>query len=260
MNDKKSLVYFVMVAVFASALFLMFRTTTQNFRHLSASLSPEEEKNVIIDASKKFVNDNIDKYYGENEITIKDLINSEYLTEEQLNDITSGLYDSNTRIFFDVDDNKLVDIYLKSEPFNKLFKCDDICYYDNNNYIYFDNTLYRVLKSDKEGNVYIVDNETKTVNKSDIEVLIKNKYNTLNKNIVDNVSILSTNDANNEMLKLEKNVFVNTSSGYKLYNIDTKELNDSITKADIMYVIKIINTASYEMGDGSKFNPYIISE
>lgn len=262
MKDKKIFVYLFMVFIFALALFMLFRTNTQSFRRLSASVSPEEEKNLIIEKAKQYIGDNIDKYNGKGEILLKDLIVNDYFTEEEEKEVTKDLYDEDTRIFFTVTNMEIEDIYLKDELFSKLFKCEDICYINDNNYIYYKNELYQILKVDSSGNIYITNNQTKQVNTKDIDEIVKNKYNELDKKISDSIDLISKNDINNsEFIKVERDILVSSSTNYKIYDIATKSTREiDTTKSDIMFVIKLLNTVNYKMGEGTKFNPYIISE
>ena len=48
MKDKKIFMYLSMAFIFALALFMLFKTNTQSFKRLSAAVSPEEEKNIIL--------------------------------------------------------------------------------------------------------------------------------------------------------------------------------------------------------------------
>ena len=263
MKNKKAFIYLFMVFVFALALFMLFRTNTTSFKRLSASVSPEEEKNIIIEKAKLYITDHIDKFDGKNEIKIKDLIMYEYLTEDETKEVTKDLYSEDTRIFFEVNKYKITDIYLKDELFSKLFKCSDICYInDENNYIYYNNEQYQILRVDSNGNVYIVNNETKKVNPNNIETIIRNKYNELDKSVSDGIDIITLNDiTSSEFLKIERDTLVTISAGYKVYNISTNELDDiNSSSIDTMFVIKLLNTVNYKMGDGTKFNPYVISE
>ena len=263
MKSKKVIVYLLMVFIFALALFMLFRTNTQSFRRLSASVSPEEEKNIIIEKAKQYINDNIDKFDGESEIIIKDLIVNNYLTEDETKDVTKDLYNEETRVFFTVKKSQIEDIYLKDELFSKLFNCTDICYInDDNNYIYYDNDVYHILKVDSIGNVYITNNETKRINTYDIESILKNKYNDLDKKISNSIDLITLNDINNSsFIKLEDDTFVSSSVGYKLYDIADKEIRDiDVNQADAMFVIRLLNTVNYKLGSGTEFNPYIVSE
>jgi len=174
MKNKKLLLYLSVACVFAVTLFMLFRANTQSFKRLTASVSPEEEKNIIIEKSKLYISDNIDNFDGESEILLRDLINNNYLTEEEKNDVTRDLYDEDTRIFFTVKNSRIEDVYLKDELFSKIFKCNDICYINENNYIYYNNDTYQILKVDSNGNIYITNNEYKEISTKDINSILRN--------------------------------------------------------------------------------------
>jgi len=263
MNNKKILVYLFMVFVFALALFMLFRTNAKSFKRLSASVSPEEEKNIIIEKAKKYIVDNIDRFDGESEIALQDLIDNEYLDEKEKEEVTKDLYDEDTRIFFTIKDEKIADIYLKDELFSKLFKCSEICYIDNdNNYIYYNNDLYRIIKSDFTGSVYITNNEIKKIDSININQIIKNKYNDLDRKVSNTVDLVSKDDiTNSNFIKPERDMMVSAGSGYKIYSVTYNSLRDvDVNEVDTIFVIKLLNTVNYKMGDGTEFNPYIISE
>lgn len=263
MKDKKVFVYLFMVFIFALALFMLFRTNTQSFKRLNAAVSPEEEKNLIIEKAKQYIADNIEKFDGESEILLKDLIVNNYLTDEETMEVTKDLYDENTRIFFNVSKSKIDDIYLKDELFSKLFRCVDVCYINNdNNYIYYNNDVYRILKSDSEGNVYIINEEVKQVNPNDMNQTIRNKYNEIDRKLSGAIDVISKNDINeSSFIKPERDMLVSSPRGYMIYDIiskDTREID--VDKTDAMFVIKLLNTINYKMGDGTKFNPYVVGE
>ena len=99
MKNKKGL-YILAVCVFAFALFVLFRNNTHSFKRLSASVTPEEEKNLIIEKAEKYINDNIDQYDGKSEIRVKDLIINNYLNEEEAKDVTKDLYEEEKDILW----------------------------------------------------------------------------------------------------------------------------------------------------------------
>lgn len=263
MDKKKILVYGFMVGIFALALFMLFRSNTPSFKGLSASVSPEEEKNIIMEAAKKYINDNISNYNGDAEITIQDLIDNRYLAGDEINTVTNDLYDVDTRVYFKVTNNSIQDIYMKSELFRKLFKCDNICYLEDNKYIYHEGKVYKILKVDSNGNTYIINTEIETENYKNIKNTINAKFINSNRGLVESISLLSKTDIeNSKILDMEDNTFVETSVGYKLYNINNKEIVDASDNdnASIIMVVKLINTINYELGEGTKFNPYAVSE
>ena len=261
MKDKKIFMYLSMAFIFALALFMLFKTNTQSFKRLSAAVSPEEEKNIIIEKSKQYIMDNIGRYDGKSEILLRDLIDNNYLTEEEKNDVTKDLYDEDTRIFFEVKDEKIEDIYLKNELFSKLFKCQDVCYINEDNYIYYNNDTYQIIKVDANGNIYITNNEIKEVNTKDINNVIRNKYNELDKKISNTVDLISQSDINNSnFINPERDILISSSTGYKIYGIDNVTRDVDVEKADAIFVIKLLNSVNYKMGDGTSFNPYVVSE
>lgn len=262
MNNKKVFVYLFMVFVFALALFMLFSTNARSFKKLSASVSPEEEKNIIIEKAKKYIEDNIDRFDGESEIVLNDLITNEYLDDKEVEEVTKDLYDEDTRIFFTVKDSKIEDIYLKDELFSKLFKCSDICYIEDNNYIYYNNDSYRIIKVDFTGSVYITNNEVKRIDASNIDQIIRNKYSELDRKISNSVDLISQNDINNsKFIKPERDMMVSTGSGYKIYSITNSSLREvDVNEIDTIFVIKLLDTVNYKMGNGTEFNPYIVSE
>lgn len=262
MKNKKLITYLSIVFVFALTLFMLFKTNTHSFKRLSATVSPEEEKNLIIEKATEYITNNINNYNGDENITLKELIINNYFNEQEIAEITKDLYDEETRIFFKVKNGKIDDIYLKDELFNKLFSCNDICYLNENNYIYYNNDLYQILRVDSSGNVYIVNNETKKIKTDNIDKILRNKYNELDKKISNRVDLISLSDIeNSKFLKIEKDILISTSTGYKIYGVSNRETRNIDTKEmDTMFVIKILNTVNYKMGNGNKFNPYIISE
>lgn len=261
MKNKKLLLYLSVACVFAVTLFVLFRANTQSFKRLTASVSPEEEKNIIIEKSKLYISDNIDNFDGESEILLRDLINNNYLTEEEKNDVTRDLYDEDTRIFFTVKNSRIEDVYLKDELFSKIFKCNDICYINENNYIYYNNDTYQILKVDSNGNIYITNNEYKEINTKDIDNVLRNKYNELDKKVSNTVDLISQNDINNSFINPERDILVSSSAGYKIYSVIDNTIKDiNVDKVDAIFVIKLLNTVNYKLGDGSRFNPYVVTE
>lgn len=263
MKKKQILVYGFMVFIFGLALFMLLRSNTPSFRVLSASVSPEEEKSIILEAAKKYIDKNIEKYSGLSEITIQELIDNEYLSGDEVNIVTNDLYDVNTRVFFKVANKELVDVYMKSELFKKLFKCNGVCYFDEDKYIYYNNEAYKLLKVDSSGNTYIISDSSDSIYIDNVKTNITNKYNNSNKHLVDSISLLNNSDLiNSKLIKINDNTFIETSSGIKMYDITKDDIVDvsGNVNANIIYVIKLANTINYELGDGSRFNPYIISE
>ena len=91
---------------------------------------------------------------------------------------------------------------------------------------------------------------------------MRNKYNELDKKVSNSVDLISLNDIrNSEFLKVEKDMLLSSPAGYNIYSVATNETKAiDVDEVDTMFVIKILNTVNYKSGNGTSFNPYIISE
>ena len=263
MKKKQIFIYAFMIVIFALSLFMLLRSSMPSFKGLSASVSPEEEKNIIMEAAKKYIEANIDKFDGASEITIQDLIDNKYLVGDEINDVTNDLYDVNTRVYFSVSDKKISDIYMKSEMFRKLFKCDDVCYLEEDKYIYHEDEVYKILKVDSAGYTYIMSVDSESISVNSLKTYLSNRYNNSNKGLVKSFNILNKTDIeNSKIINIEDDMLIDTNVGYKKYNINSKAIVDvsNDEKDEVIFVIKLNNTINYEIGSGTKFNPYVVSE
>lgn len=264
MNKKIKVLSVLLIICSTLFLFAMFISNSKNFNSmLKASVNgTTEETNEILLAARNYAIDNMDSLKEENIISIKELVEKKYLTGNEINPVTNLEYDNTERIVIKITNGEIEDIYMLNNLFKNIFNCNDICYIENNNYIAFNNEVYRILKIDKEGNIYITNNDTKRINKDDLVDSFKRIYNSLDKRIVNNVVSLSDSDINKtSIIEIEDNIVVNSATGYKLYNIDTNSLSEINTnKVNIYPLIVLKNDITYETGDGSKFNPYILGE
>lgn len=229
---------------------------------LNASVTgSSEETNEVIIAARNMALDNMDKLKESNVITIRDLIEEKYLTGDEINPSTNQKYDEDTRVIILTKNGELEDIFISGDLFRNVLSCKDICYIQDRNYLEFNNDTYRILKIDQEGNVYIYNDDIKKTKKDNIDNTIKNIYNSYNKNSVVNVVSLSEEDILKGNLSIEDNIVVKTNNGYKLYNIDTNSIEDINTKDVYVFPLIVLNKdTTYVLGDGSKFNPFILDE
>jgi hypothetical protein len=242
---------------------IVIYTNSKNLKNLlKASVSgSSEETNEIILAARNMALDNIDNLKDNNIITIKDLIANKYLTGDEINPSTNQKYDEDTRVIILTKNGELEDIFISGDLFRNVLSCKDICYIQDRNYLEFNNDTYRILKIDQEGNVYIYNDDIKKTKKDNIDNTIKNIYNSYNKNSVVNVVSLSEEDILKGNLSIEDNIVVKTNNGYKLYNIDTNSIEDINTKNVYVFPLIVLNKdTTYVLGDGSKFNPFILDE
>lgn len=264
MNTKEKYICLFLVVASVFLLSLTFFNNKINFSNLlkASVVDNNTNNNEVINAARNYANDNISALKNETVITVKDLINNKYLTGNEVDPVTNQEYDEKTRIIIKVKNNKVEDIYLTNVPFKNILSCKDVCYMDFDNYISYKNDIYRIIKIDSQGLIYITNGETKTINKNDISSYLKNEYNSSDKSIVSNiVSVSNTDIEKSNVINLDNNIIVNTSSGYKLYNINNNTIQDiNIDKVNIIPVIVLKDSIIYEKGNGSKFDPYILGE
>ena len=263
MKTKNLFVYLFFVIVFSTMLFFLFYNNTLKMNSsLGAAVTPvAEDDTVLLNADKKMVNENIDDFEGEKTITVKDLIESKYMTGEEINPLTDEIYDYDIRIISFVENGEVKDIYIKPEPFKNVFNCTELCYINDNNYITFNNEVYQIIKVDSEGHVYITAADKIFINKDNIDKRLKSLYYSYDKKMVKDVITVSYKDIeSSDIINGEEDLFVNTSYGYQLYNsISTNIEEVGNIKSNLIPVIILNNDITYENGDGSKFKPYVVN-
>ena len=228
---------------------------------LKASVSESiSQNNKVIEAAKKMANKDINKAKEINVYTVKELINNKLLNGNEIDPNTNKEYDENTRVVVKVKDGKIEDAYITDVLFKSIYSCEQVCYLDYDNYVYFNNDLYRIMKIDQQGYIYIVNDEVKNTNKDEIDLYLKNLKNSFNNSdVINAISITNTDIEKSNIINIDNNIVVNTSSGYKIYDIDKDIVFDSNSKKVSVYpVIVLKNDITYEMGNGTKFNPFII--
>ena len=267
---KKKFIYWIILIVLVFILaYFVFSSSIFNNINNKASLSEAGEL-TLLDDVKSYVTNNISKYNEDIIIFTKnDLVVNSIIKEDNELDDTS-------RVFVEIKDGVVTDAYIKNRSINdyimKEVKSDNIVTKDNSyyyvgenadNYILFNNELYRIIKVNSDGNILIIKNDKEDIvekNKIDMHIQIfKNrKYYTY----IKNVSLLNISDYNNTISNgktyLESNYkyFVNTSDGYVIVNAITEKDNEAALKL----VIEIDKDASYEKGVGTIVDPIIISE
>ena len=268
---KKRFVYWVVliVLIFILAYFIFSSSIFDNINN-KASLSETNEASVLEDV-KNYVTNNIDKYKDEDIIifTKNDLIVNEAIKED-------NNLDEHSRVFVELNNGYVVYDYIKNRSINDYlmneYKSNDLIakensYYfvgsDTNNYISFNNELYRIIKLNSDGNLLIIKNDKEDVVKEDkIDMSIQMFKNKKLYSYIKNISLLNISDYNNTIKDgktfLESNYmyFVNTSEGYTIINSVTGDEDEAALKL----VIEINKDASYEKGEGTLVDPIIISE
>ena len=147
------------------------------------------------------------------------------------------------------------------------FVAKDNSYYyvgeNADNYIIFNNKLYRIMKVNSDGNLLIINNDKEdVVEKNKVDAYIQIFKNRKYYSYIKNVTLLNISDYNNTIengktyLESLYKYFVNTSNGYEVVNALTERDDEAALKL----VIEIDKDASYEKGVGTIVDPIIISE
>ncbi len=259
---QKTILIITLIGIVFSTMFTFLVISFRN--HLSASLKAsvavKEDNNFLLEASKKYVLDNINEFDGEVVIRVDELLENNYISQEEIDNSNRNAVEK-TRIIVVVKDKEIKDAYLKNDLFSNVYSCEDLCYLNNDNFIAYNNDIYKIIKIDQEGYLYITnEKEIKVLNKN-IDYTIKNYTNSVDKAISKDATILSEDDIKNIDFIIENDIIVNTSSGYKKYNSVTgniEEIDDE--DLGVIPVIVLKNDLSYEIGNGTRFNPYILSK
>ena len=267
---KKKFIYWIIliVLVFILAYFIFSSSIFESMNN-KASLS-ETDQVTLLDDVKTYVTNNISKYNEDVIIFTKnDLVVNSIIKEDNELEDTS-------RVFVEKKDGVVTDAYIKNRSINdyimKEVKSDSFVAKDNSyyyvgenadNYILFNNELYRIMKVDSDGNLLIIkNNKEEVVKKNKVDTYIQIFKNRKYYSYIKNVTLLNISDYNNTISNgktyLESNYkyFVNTSNGYEVINALTEKDNE----AAIKLVIEIDKDASYEKGVGTIVDPIIISE
>ena len=255
MKNKVAVIYIFVGIFFISIIALMASNKNIKTNALGASVNIDSDSDKIaLNAAKNMIIDNIDKYDGEVIIDTEELIKNGYIKEKNINK-------NNKKIVAVINNNKIEDLYFKNNFFKDLFPCDSICYINKNNYIGFNNDIYRIVKVDKEGYIYLTNNKSDSINTNEIDSYLKKKYNELDKMMVKDVISISLEDLKeSNAFELEDNLLVKIGNDYKTYNYVTEKVEDNKEKTDVIPLIVLKNDISHEMGEGTKFNPYIIDK
>ena len=258
MKNKISWIYVGIAFIMISMVSIILVNKRINFNSLGASVySTEEQDSIIISSARKMIRDNINNYDGEVVFTINDLIANRYLSDK---DVEKEI-NRNDRVIAIVKKHTIEDIYIKGELLINKFKCDNVCYMNEENYIAFNNDIYRILKVDFEGNIYITNNEWKEISFDKIDSLLVKERNNLDSRIISGIDLLTIDDIkNSKMLELEDNIYIKEKKQYKTYNVLSNSIDENPKKkANVMFLIKL-NNVTYEMGNGTEFNPYVINK
>ena len=263
---KKKITFLLIALLFILSIFALFKSQIINYQNLiKASVIDSEMNELVINSAKSMVNKNINKYKKDEviKITIFDLINKDYI-EEDIFDKEPNLKEDDIVYVF-LENHKIVDVYIKSKTLKDyLFEKDlndnfivinDSKYFVGNpsdNYLYFDNEIYRIIKVTKNGNIFIInDDKNEKINIKDL----KDYY------LDDKIIPLTLEEYNNT--KLNNETFLDKEYEYFLKdNNEFKIINNYTNKSEayLRNVVMLSSDVTIENGNGTILNPFIISE
>lgn len=239
------------------------------------------KKNIISAAKNKYIASVNDSKITE--YNVVDLIEDGYVSSNTKNPITGKDYEKEVKVVVVNEDNNIKFYYVNGNTMYDVIKrednadneYDDYIFKGNteNNYISFNEEMYRIIKVDSYGYTYIIkDVSVNNVQKRDINTYLNHNINDeIKENYVKYIEsdegILSkdlyelTIENNNSYLLKNKNTWLKDNNDYKILSVDTGEILDASDNdyASVKNVLKLKNIFVVEKGDGSKFNPYTIN-
>lgn len=255
----------VLGIVFVLVIFGLFKSQILNYQKLvQASIVDNEINQLVIDGSKKMVTDNLNKYEKDEtiNITIKELVEKGYIDKNIVSKEKNIKLDD--VVFIKLEDSKIVDVYIKNKSLINLLTAKELNdtykligndnYYVGNaldNYVLYNNELYRIVKL-SDNKVYIIkDNKDEYVSVYEIEKYYKKNEDKIaltseeyNKTIANNVT------------------YLNKNFEYYLYDGEFNIINNEFgyDRAYTRSLIELDESVVVENGSGNFTNPLIISE
>ena len=238
------------------------------------------KKNIISAAKNKYIASVNDSKVIE--YSVVDLIEDGYVSSNTKNPITGKDYEKEVKVVVVNEDNTVKFYYVNGNTMYDVIKREDKAANENddyifkgnseNNYISFNEDIYRIIKVDSYGYTYIIkDISDNNIQKKDINTYLGYNINdeikeSYIKYIENNEGILTkslyeiTTENSNSYLLKNKNTWLKDNDDYKILSVDTGEILDASDNdyASVKNVLKLKNIFVVEKGDGSRFNPYAI--
>lgn len=241
------------------------------------------KKNIVESAKVKYVASvnslGMTQYY------VSDLIDEGYISKNTKNPLTNEKYPDNTKVLITNDGNNITyeyvegttmyDIVSKKHETDGLYKIDNEYVYKGisaNNYISFNEKIYRIAKVDSLGNTYLVSDENnKPINISTINnykaLYYNDNYSEKSKNNISSFNILDYNTYLNSYLDgqsyiLNNNdLWITDKSTYKVLSATYDNMsNIQEDNANVRFIIKLKPSVIVQSGSGTQLDPYKIEE
>lgn len=253
----------------------------------------ESSKIRAFDSSKKLIIESAEtKYLADvnssniTEYKVLDLIDDGYIKKGAKNPLTGKEYEDSTKILITNDSGNINFYYIEgSTILDKIkdLKEDSGIYKQDNEYIYkginaknylsFNGEIYRIIKIDNMGYIYIVKNDCDNIiEKAKLQSNLITMYNdeydeSIKKMILNSEGLLTYDIYNQSILDGDtyiyngNDIWIYKDNDFKILTSITDELTDSKDddKACARIVLKLKNYLIVENGDGSQFNPYKVN-
>lgn len=282
MKNKKTIVNVILLTftfiigisiVYPEISNIIETSNEDNFNSIKADIFKSAKNKYNSDESKS---DDEYKIYK-----ISDLIKEGYITKDS---IKKG-YNEDSKVLITKENNKIKYYYINGDTLLNIIKNrkKDEVYIDNEDYLYigesssnyisFNQEIYRIIKIDSKGYTYIIkdlcNNDVKMNNIDEyLSSYYNDNYTNKVKQLIDgNISVIDYNTYNKTIkndktyINSSKDMWIKKDDSYKIIATDTSQIINSKTNdsACIKIYLKLKNTSFIEKGDGSQFNPYVIS-
>ena len=186
--------------------------------------------------------------------TVDDLIEGGYLKKDIKNPITNKKYE----------DTKII-ITNENGNIKYIYKGNNV-----NNYLSYDGKVYRILKVDEYGKIYLLlDEMSDVISDTNVEGYINSYYNDNylenSKNNIISIDMLKYSDYINSYIddetyiNINNDIWLKDNKNYKVLSYLTNQLTDK-KSARAKLVIKMKNSLAVKDGNGTQLNPYIIEK
>lgn len=232
-------------------------------------------------AKDKYNNDINDSNEEYKIYKVSDLIKDGYITKDS---IKKG-YNEDSKVLITNENGKTKYYYINGDTLLNIIKSkvnadsnsDNEGYLyagdDSTNYVSFNQEIYRIIMIDSKGYVYMIkDLCDSNVRKDKIDEYLSSYYNDNYtkkiKELIDgSISIIDYDMYNKTILdnktyiNSSKDMWIKKDNDYKIITTDTSEIIESSNSnyACAKIYLKLKNTSFIEKGDGSQFNPYVVS-
>ncbi len=287
MSKKNKIIIFIFSIVIVLILITIVCPMILNSVEESKYTSFNSSRDKILESAKNKYSADINNISNTvTEYTVKELIDSGYIDKNTINPLTGKKYDDDTKVMLSNENGKIKIYYINGDTLLEIVKKlneESGIYIENNEYIYkgsksknyisFNQSIYRIVKVDKMGYSYIINNDcSKNVHKNKINTNLSTVYNDkydeyMKKMMSSKINMITKKiyddsyDKSDTYIESNNNMWIKDGNNYLILDNITGETLKTNTDqyACMKYIIKLKNNIVIEKGDGTQLNPYIIN-